>query len=192
MDLTVTEAATLLGLTPRAVRARLVRGELKGRKHGGQWKVRKTDLPQTPAELAETQARVTDLRDALEAGIPAAVKKKLGAIPLDALEAFDLGRAVLTELTSAAAPALDGARQSLEAGLISLAAGHHRFARKPKLEALRRSRDHVSEAIARLLLVVPGDPRAHDLATRLETEALPRLAGLIRWAERLGDAGGKS
>ena len=37
MMITATEAATVLGITPRAVRARLARGELRGHLESGRW-----------------------------------------------------------------------------------------------------------------------------------------------------------
>lgn len=185
MELTVTEAATLLARSPRAVRAQLVRGELKGRKRGGQWRVRRADLPLAAAEHAAVQQRVSELRDALEDGIPRAIKHKLGAVALGRLDAFQIGHAVLTELRAADDPALTPARDALEAGLLALATGHHRFDRDAKLAALRRARDEISVTIARLLLADPAPAAAPEHAARLEAELLPRLAGLIRWAEKL-------
>lgn len=185
MELTVTEAATLLGRSRRTVRAQLVRGELKGRKRGGQWRIRKADLPETAAEIAESQDRVGALRDALEDGIPRAVKKKIGAIPLHDLDVFALGRSVLFEMRAAELDGLADARASLADALRALAAGHHRFDRDAKLEALRRARDGVSETITRLLLLDGATDTIAPWVVRLEAEALPRLAGLIRWAERL-------
>ena len=45
MLLTVIEAATVLGCSPRAVRARIARGELKGSKQDGQWRIPRGDHP---------------------------------------------------------------------------------------------------------------------------------------------------
>ena len=45
MDLTVREAATLLGCSSRSVRARLARGSLLGQKRGGYWKIPRDRLP---------------------------------------------------------------------------------------------------------------------------------------------------
>jgi excisionase family DNA binding protein len=47
LHLTVQEAATTVGISPRAVRARLQRCELRGVKVANQWKVRREDLPLT-------------------------------------------------------------------------------------------------------------------------------------------------
>ena len=52
MELSITEAATLLGRSARTVRAQVARGELPGFKRGGQWVIRKEALP-----LSEAQRR---------------------------------------------------------------------------------------------------------------------------------------
>lgn len=57
MMLTVTEAAQLLGQSPRTVRARLARGDLPGRKRGGRWIVPRDVLPLSEAEHRRIQAQ---------------------------------------------------------------------------------------------------------------------------------------
>ena len=52
MELTITEAATLLGRSPRTVRAQVARGELPGFKRGGQWVIRREALPLSEAQRA--------------------------------------------------------------------------------------------------------------------------------------------
>ena len=57
MELTITEAATLLGRSPRTVRAQVARGELPGFKRGGQWVIRREALPLSEAQRAALQQK---------------------------------------------------------------------------------------------------------------------------------------
>lgn len=56
MDVSLREAAALLGRSPRAVRAKVARGELRARKVGKKWSFSSHDLPLTePQRQALTQ-----------------------------------------------------------------------------------------------------------------------------------------
>ena len=50
MELTVREAAALMGRSARPVRAQVARGELPGVKRGGRWLIPRKALPLTEAQ----------------------------------------------------------------------------------------------------------------------------------------------
>jgi excisionase family DNA binding protein len=70
MLLSVAEAAELLGLTPRAVRGRLARGELPGRKQGRRWVIPRRALPLDAAAHRALLDRADHVREAVERALP--------------------------------------------------------------------------------------------------------------------------
>lgn len=185
MDLTLREAATLLGRRPRTVRAQLARGELKGRKRDGKWLIRRADLPLTEAQRRSLTRKIVRLHDAVDAAIPEAVRDRVGAVGLAQLDVFRLGRDVLGEMT-ASGGAGSAASDALGAALIAIGEGRHQFDPVTKRAAFIGARAHLSRAVVALLLGDPP-PEAPEArwAAAIEAEVLPRLAGLIRWAEAL-------
>lgn len=188
MDLTIQEAATLLGRRPRTVRAQVARGDIPGFKKGGQWWIPQANLPLTETQRAALQARAEEVRGAVESALPAAVslahdKKRWSVTDL---EAFCTGRRVLNELRTNDQPR---AAEELEAGLLALCEGSHLFDPRDKIAALDRARAHISRAAGRLLLTpeatledAPTTPH-RAWANDLEGELIPALAGLIRRVE---------
>ena len=57
MQLTLTQAATVLGVSARTLRDRLQRGDLCGSKRGGRWIVDSHSLPMSEAQHRSMQAR---------------------------------------------------------------------------------------------------------------------------------------
>ena len=70
MDLTVREAATLLGCSARSVRARLVRGSLPGQKKGSTWTIPRDRLPLTELQRRKLQRKADAVRRAVEDVLP--------------------------------------------------------------------------------------------------------------------------
>lgn len=103
MEITVTEAAALLGRSVRTVRAQVARGELPGIKRGGQWFVNKAALPLTEPQRAAMQAKADTLRGALEQALPPRLARSGGSLRrgLADLDAFRLGAVLLAELRAA-------------------------------------------------------------------------------------------
>lgn len=90
-------------------------------------------------------------------------------------------------------PALHALLAELRDALLRLGEAHVVFAPAAKAETFDQARRAVGQAIA-ALATEPGTPPAGPLPAvvarhieRLESEVLPRLAGLVRWAERLGE-----
>lgn len=70
MELNVREAATLMGRSPRTVRAQLARGDLPGVKRQGQWRLQRRHLPLTEDQRRALQARAEGIRQLVEEALP--------------------------------------------------------------------------------------------------------------------------
>ncbi len=192
MTITVTEAATILGCTPRAVRAQLLRGALPGHKRDGRWRLRREDLPLKARDRRDLQARADAVRAAVEAALPSRTATTRGqrAVSVADLAPFRAARALLGAMRAHRATDVPGAPRAeaeVEAALLAIAEAHHQFDPAVKVEALTRARAAFGRAVGSLLAATeqPPDAPALDWIVALEAEVLPRLAGLIRWTERL-------
>lgn len=194
MLLSVTEAATLLGKSPRAVRAALARGELPGRKQGGRWVVPREGLPLSEAQHRALQARADEIRAVVEDALPSRGATRRGdrRRSLADLEVFRAACEVTRQVQARDDAPLQ-ARDELERGLLALAEGWYQYESGARLDALTRARAAFSRAAAQLLLAAPWPPSAAELEplARLETEVFPALAGLFRRAERAAQRGAR-
>jgi len=186
MVVTVAEAAQLLGVSARTVRSRLARGELPGRKRGGQWVVPRESLPLPEAEHRRLQQRAEAIRHTVDAALPSrggAPKRRRSVV--DEV-AFRSGHALRQELRGSDHPAARAAADAIEEGLVALGLALHEWQPRARLHALVRARAAISRAAVHLLLdqpIPPPSPVCEWLVT-LEHEVLPPLAGLFRRAER--------
>jgi len=184
MLLTVAEAATILGVRPRTVRARLVRGALPGRKKDGRWVIPRAALPLTEAAHQALQARSQDVRTAVEAGLPSRVATRPGASTrsLADLEAFQAALAVRRSGVTTDPNLL----ADLDAGLFALAEGWHLYEPRPRLQALNTARSAFGRAVARLLMAAsePLPPETATQVAQLEQVTIAGIARLARSAER--------
>ncbi len=57
MDLSLSEAARLLGQSDRQVRYLIQKGKIPAHKKGGRWIVRRDDLPLSPGQLTAAQQK---------------------------------------------------------------------------------------------------------------------------------------
>ncbi len=198
MELSVREAATLMGRTPRAIRAQVASGKLPGRKKGGRWRISSEALPLDEARRRGLQAKADGLRRAVERVLPSRTASTSGdrRRSVADLGSFQAGSSLLRELADRGdevlgTAAADQARELLQEALLDLSEAAHHYDRSAKLAACLRCRAGLARATGLLLLAAP-DPQASpvfDWLTLLETEALPALAGFIRWVERLEAAG---
>lgn len=172
MDLTIPEVATVLGLSERTVRRQLKAGELPGRKRGGRWVVARRALPLNAAQRRELQGKADTIREAVESALPPAVRHRT-VRALRELDVFE--HASRTLMTLEGPPAA-----TLREGVLCLAEAHFEYDAGRKVARLRDARALFARTIA--LLELAGLPAAAD---GLVADVLPRLAGLMRWAERL-------
>ncbi len=180
MDLSVREAATLLGRSPRTLRGQLARGEIPGRKRGGRWVIPRHELPLNERQRRVLQERGDAMRTALEDALPAAARRNRTGHSVADLETFRLGLALWRDLR-AAPTAPRAALDQIHEALIALCRGKHAYERSTKAALFRETRDRLAACVARLLL--DGGGADTTWAARIEGELLPSLAGLIRWAE---------
>jgi excisionase family DNA binding protein len=183
VDLTLTQAAQLLGKTRRQVEYLIQTGRLPARKLGGRWVVAEADLPLTPGQR-EARARKAAALRAVADGVLAGSAPKPRYSMRD-LKAFREGEEALRtcgERVDAPHPALD----LLRAALDSLAVGCHRFDHRSKAEAYGQARDRAS--LAACALLVQGPHEAEPVVQRIEQELIPAISGLLRRAERTARA----
>lgn len=196
MQLTVREAATLLGQSPRTVRARLLRGDLPGTKDGGRWAIDRRDLPLTERQRQALQHKAESLRRTLDEALPSRLARTAGqrTRSIADLEAFRHGAELLAELEGASCSEEPGHRRTarlVRGALLALSEVVHHYDGEMKLAAVRRARTGLARAAGELLLAAgspPVEPYA-GWAVKLETEVLPAVAGLARWAESLARKG---
>lgn len=180
MELTLREAATILDITPRAARARVRRGTLRGYKRGGRWLIPRAALDDDPGQRRRLRAVSDETRATVEGALPDREARSVSD-----LKPFREARRLVIALEphhSASEPT-SMARAALIDGLGRLAEGHHQFHRDDKLAGYGAARALFCRALACLLLT--DSQPALAAARTIEREVLPPLAGLIRWAERL-------
>ncbi|MFH1467218.1 MAG: helix-turn-helix domain-containing protein [Pseudomonadota bacterium] len=106
MELSVREAATLLGRSPRTVRAQAARGELPAVKRGNVWLIKGEHLPLTERQRRAVQGRADEVRAAVEAALPGRGATTPGdrRKGLADLDAFQVGAALLAALRAETVP----------------------------------------------------------------------------------------
>ena len=188
MELSLSEAARLLGKTERQVRYLIQTKQLKARKRRDRWIIRREDLPLSGGQR---HARDRKRRRAGEiasqvlaepAGDEARTSGGKRTYSVRSLDVCELGIEVYRKLATARTAdktALGHLREALEA----LAVGVHTFHYREKLTWLSRAREHASRAVMALLLA-GGKNAAH--VERIESSLLPALGGLIRRVESGG------
>jgi hypothetical protein len=177
MDLTLTQAAQLLGKTRRQVEYLVKTGRLPAKKDGARWVVADTDLPLSPAQRQARERKAAALHAVAEEVLGEAAPKT--RYSLRDLKAFREGLAAYTAAREALPdthPALPLLRQALD----ELAVGCHRFERRGKADAYGRARDCASRAACALL--VDALPEGDDLIARIEQALIPAIAGLLKLA----------
>jgi len=181
VDLTLTQAAQLLGKTRRQVEYMIRTARLPARKEGGRWVVKDTDLPLSPGQRQARERKAAALHAVAEEVLGEAAPKT--RYSLRDLKAFREGLAAYTAARGALPdthPALPLLRQALD----EVAVGCHRFERRGKAEAYGRARDCASRAACALLVDTLPDGEA--LIERIEQALIPAIAGLLRRADRGG------
>lgn len=186
MELTVREAATLLGRSGRTVRAQVARGEIPAVKKNGQWRIARHSLPLTEAQRRTLQGKADALRQTVESALSSRLAQTPGqrSRSVADLDAFRSGARLLGEMRAASdgnfAPFVrDRVARLVERALLSLAEAVFQFDREIKLAALLRTRASLARAVA-LLLIEAGIPPAEPVlgwVVALETEVIPAVAG---------------
>jgi excisionase family DNA binding protein len=179
MQLTLTQAAQLLGKTRRQVEYLILQGRLPARKVGERWQIEDTDLPLSPGQRQAGRRRADGLRDAAAAVLEAGAPRP--RYSMRDLHAFAAARTLWHD-SAGILPADHPARTYLRAALDHLARGCHRFEQPDKGAAYHDARDALSLAACALLL--DTDESLIALAERIEGDAIPAVAGLLRRTDR--------
>lgn len=196
MDLSLNDAATLLGKSPRQVRYLIRQEKLGARKVGGQWVIASADLPLTDAQRQAAAARAADVREAVDAALGPGLAAAEGAAgagdarsakrrySLRDLRAYQKGEPLYRETAARFGPE-DPASVRLRRALEHLAQGCHCYLPQEKTAAYGEARREAAAAVVELMIGgAAGEPIRAALADRVEQELLPDVSGLIRGAER--------
>jgi hypothetical protein len=98
MDLSLRDAAKLLGKSPRQVRYMMQTGRIKARKDGGRWVIPRKELPLSDTAVARGLADQARLKDVLEGalGTPGGSAGAKRRYSVTDLKVFGVGCTLLT------------------------------------------------------------------------------------------------
>jgi excisionase family DNA binding protein len=182
MELTVQDAARILGKSERQVRYLIQTGRLTATKHDGQWKISRGDLPRSPGQERADQRkteRATEIASAvLDFGDSKGSKSKSWTV--DQLHAVRQGEPLYRDCVEQLGTDHEATRR-LRAALMLIGCGFFEYDAARKAARYSAARDCVSRAVMTLLL--DTEPR-QDLLGRMQKDLLPPLGGLIRSAQR--------
>lgn len=191
VEITIQQAAPLLGRSVRAVRARIARGDLAARKVDGEWRIPLDQIPLTAEQRADMQHRAELARQAVEAALPsrAADTRDRRRRSVADLTPFANGRVLLEQVT---ASSLDESIKEplarlLHGALLTLGEAAYEFDSRLRAHRFRRARRQLSRIAAMLLLIGPQalvPTTAQEWRRAIENEILPPLGGLLRWCEQ--------
>lgn len=182
MQLTIEEAATRLGKSPRQVRYLIQTNRLAARKFAGSWVIESENLTLSEGQVKALDRRERELRSAVERALELPPEsERAPRYSIRDLKAFQLALPLhrsATELLGREHAATTALRSVLE----NLARGCHRFERADKAIAYRDARDAASLAVCELILLEKHE--ADGLVTGIEQELMSALAGLLRRTDR--------
>lgn len=176
MLITLEEAATRLGKSPRQVRYMIRQRTLVAKKLAGRWMIEEEALGLPAPQRAAEQRKADALRTTIERTLDEQGSSRRRPTTVSDLRAFRQ----LLPLHRAVAAALGeehrAAATTFEA-LKRLALGCHRFHKEHKVNAYGGARDVLAEAVVALLVV--GTRDADAWAAQLENDVLPSVVGLL-------------
>lgn len=178
MDLSLAEAARLLGRSERQVRYLIKTGDLEAQKKAGHWRIRREDLPVSERQEAAAQHKAERAaRLAMEVLQPREEQQgSARRYSVRDLRAYQEGAPLYRELAGAAGPDHPAAALLREA-LMLLACGCHEFQAREKAAFYSRAREQASRAVMALLL--EDTEASRGLIDRFEVMLLPAIGGLI-------------
>ena len=190
MIVSLTDAATLLGKTPRQVRYLIKQGRLPAKKVGGAWRIDTSELPLTESQRAALLERVEAVQGAIAETLkPAAAaaqeqgrsasKPEKAPFMVTQLRPFQLGAAVYAEIV-ADDPARERLRQCPSHGTRAC----HAFHPGDKTSRLAEARDLGADVVTWLRLHNGDQGERSAWADRLEQDVLPAISRLLGAHER--------
>jgi len=181
MQLSLQQAADLLGKTRRQVVYMIEQGRLPAQKVGGRWVIERAGLTADEAVLQRASQREAHLKAAIEDALAPTGKTRRYA--LGDLKAVQLATPIYRELVARGAE-WEPATARMRACLDQLAVGCHRYDRREKTAAYRAARDAASLAAMELWLRATNGNE--PLLDAIEQNLMAALAGLLRRSERGG------
>ena len=180
MNLSLQQAAQILGKTRRQILYMIEQGRLPAQKIGGRWVIDRDVLPSDPEAQQQAGARRAQFRAAIEDALTTPAGKERRYTMRD-IKAVQVATPLYRQLLAHGA-GCETAAAHMRHCLDQLALGCHRFDRQEKSAAYRAARDAASLAAMELLLRDGGEETA--LLDAVEQELMPALAGLLRRMER--------
>lgn len=189
MNLSLSEAAIVLGQTERQVRYLIKTGRLVAKKeHGGRWVIASESLPLSEGQRQAMAERAATARQAVEKAI-APVEKAANVTTeetassekrhysVNDFQVFQIGATLLREIGVALGKENAAALQ-LFTSLARMTRGCHAFQPEEKAARFAEARELAADAVSHLLL--EGEESARrGLADRLEQTYIPKLAALV-------------
>jgi excisionase family DNA binding protein len=192
MDLSITEAAHLLGKSHRQVRYMIKNGSLKARKAGRQWLIDRDDLPLSEGQVRASRHKLQRARQVVEESLGSAlavadkeVMARRRRYSVSQQPAFSLALPAYQKAVALLGDEHPAALAIREA-LCLITEGWHEFRPEQKIEPLRQARIHLCRALTELLVIDDCKPEISELVETIELQVLPSLGGLLRHAEKRG------
>ncbi len=179
MNLSLEQAAKLLGKTRRQVLYMIDQGRLPAQKIGGRWVINREDLAIEPDTQQRAVAKQARFRATIEEALTPGNKERRYTVR--DLKAVQVATPVYRQLIERGA-GCETAAAHMRACLDQLAIGCHRYDRREKTAAYRAARDAASLAAMELLLRDDNEETA--LLDAVEQDLMPALAGLLRRSEK--------
>jgi hypothetical protein len=184
MQLSLSQAAALLGKSERQVRYLISQGKLSAGKSSGRWAVDSRTLKGHKAESPAATPSVTNKPNVDRRLREAAETPPAHRYSVRDLRAFQAAEPVYREVRAQLGNQ-DTVTLRLRRALDLLARGCHTYQSQRKVELYEDAREQVAGAVMDLLLDgTEQDKERTAFADRLESTLLPQLAGLIRSSEQ--------
>lgn len=184
MELTIHEAAALLGKSPRTVRAHVATDAIPARKSNGRWMIASDSLPLTEVQRRSLPRRAQEARDAVERALPQRLRGAgRGTRSVRDFEPFARLVQILGESDPGRTPWHMRSHRTIALALRSLAVACHEYSGDRRTEQLRAARRRLAHLIAAGHAAIAIDGDALAIADRIEQDVLPPIGGLLRWLE---------
>ncbi len=181
-ELTLSDAAAVMGCSVRQVRYLIKQGKLPAVKRGGMWWLHRDKLPRTEGQLSAQVQKAEELKQSVHASLgphlQGPAKSKFG---VSTLRAFVVGQEILLACRALPVPVPE-ATESFTKSLVSIGQGCHRFHPRDKSHAYKLAREEGARTV--VLLHLANESATKALAARIEEDFLPAVSGLIRRTDR--------
>jgi hypothetical protein len=195
VELSIREAAAVLGKSERMVRHLASTGRIAARRDGKRWFIdgdklgAVADAQRDQVEVVRERVNRTLDRAAPAPSGTAEKRAFYSARDLDAHRSAAAAIVAVTKLGAAhpeARAALDAPTSALRAFLRALTDGCHQFHPQSKIDRFIRARSLLAEAIADLVCfnLLQAEPDVTSLVDGLERDTLGAMRGLLRRAEK--------